>query len=302
MTLEDGRSATPDGLARGWKDLLRQFPLNSANTGALIGRIGSNAAAIPFLVGSRSDLSAAASGHLFLRINLSPDMTGSGSYKAKIKFTSKADKESKAASTSTDISRLISPQTFADIPRRVSDQQGNPGDMVNFALVGTREQVLTAFASAGYQQTDKTVQDALIHGLMDTLEHRDYLEMPMSTLYLFGRPQDYAFARGDPLEVAAIRHHLRVWRTEETIDGQPLWVGSSTHDNGFEKDQRNGNVTHHIDPNIDEERDFILHSFEAAGNISSAAYVLPEHPFSEGKTATGGNFHSDGRIAVLKLK
>ena len=35
ITLADGRSVTPDGLDRGWKDLLRQFPLNQANTAAL---------------------------------------------------------------------------------------------------------------------------------------------------------------------------------------------------------------------------------------------------------------------------
>ncbi len=33
FTLADARVAEPDGLARGWKDLLRQFPLNSANVG-----------------------------------------------------------------------------------------------------------------------------------------------------------------------------------------------------------------------------------------------------------------------------
>ena len=294
----------PPGVSKRWMDLLRQFPLNAANTGALIGRIGDSSAGIPFLIGTASTLTAATAGHLFLRINLSPDLTATGSYKVKMKFTQEA-KPSATASASAPavgISREVSPATFASIPRRVSDQQGNQGDMVNFALVGTQEQVLSAFAQAGYQQTDKTVQDAVLHGLMDTLAHKDYVDMPMSTLYLFGRPQDYALARGDPLRVAAIRHHLRVWKSGQTIDGKPLWVGSSTHDNGFEKDQRNGDVTHHIDPNVDQERDFILQSFQAAGVVSSAAYVLPDDPFLEGKTATGGSFHSDGRVLVMELR
>ncbi len=294
----------PSGIPKRWMDLLRQFPLNAANTGALIGRIGDSTAGVPFVIGNATTLTAATSGHLFLRINLSPDLTAAGSYNLTMNFTQQAKpSESATASASpSGVSELVSPATFASIPRRVSDQQGNQGDMVNFALVGTQEQVLSAFAQAGYQQTDKTVQDAVLHGLMDTLQHKDYVDMPMSTLYLFGRPQDYALSRGDPLRVAAIRHHLRVWKTAQTIGGKPFWVGSSTHDNGFEKDQRNGNVTHHIDPNVDQERDFILQSFQAAGAVSSAAYVLPDNPFSEGKTATGGSFHSDGRILVLDLK
>ncbi|MHB1022005.1 MAG: LssY C-terminal domain-containing protein [Acidobacteriaceae bacterium] len=300
ISFADGRKTSPAGLALGWKDLLRQFALSNANSGALIGRIGDSTAAVPFLIGDKGDLTVHTDGHLFLRINLGTGESCTGSYKLKMKFTEKA--KASATTPVDNVSKLVTPETFADIPRRVSDEQGHPGDMVNFALIGTQEQVLQAFANAGYQQTDKTPQDAVIHGLMDVLQHKTYLDMPMSTLYLFGRPQDYAFARGDAIEVAAIRHHLRVWKTDEIIDGKPLWVGSSTHDNGFETDQRNGNVTHHIDPDIDQERDFILHSFDAAGNFSSAAYVLPANPFSSGKTATGGSFHSDGRILVMELK
>ncbi|HEX3435229.1 MAG TPA: LssY C-terminal domain-containing protein, partial [Pseudacidobacterium sp.] len=99
-----------------------------------------------------------------------------------------------------------------------------------------------------------------------------------------------------------IRHHLRVWQTTQTIGGKPLWVGSATHDNGFEKDQRNGNVTHHIDPNIDVERDFIQQSFAAAGALNGAAYVTPSNPLTTAHTATGGDFHSDGRIVVMMLR
>ena len=141
-----------------------------------------------------------------------------------------------------------------------------------------------------------------MHGLIETLQHKAYLEVPMSTLYLFGRPQDLSYARADPIMVAAERHHLRVWKSSETVNGKPLWVGSSTHDIGFEKDQRDNGVTHKIDPEIDKERDFLEQSFAAAGNLQTAAYVTPSDPLTTAKTATGGSFQSDGRIVVLILK
>src|SRR5579872_7505731 len=39
-TLQYDKPASPDGLTRGWKDLLHVLPVNSAGRGALIGRIG----------------------------------------------------------------------------------------------------------------------------------------------------------------------------------------------------------------------------------------------------------------------
>ena len=299
LALADGRSAPPDGLTRGWKDLIRQYPLNSANSGALIGRIGNEAAAVPFLIGAGKDMDVSATGHLYLRLNLTSDLTGTGDLDVKMKLSAQTAQKTISA---PDLAHLLSPQLFADVPRRVGDLQGNPGDMVNYALIGTEDQVTKAFAAAGWVQVDKTTQDAVRHGLVSTLSHAAYTEMPMSTLYLFGRSQDLSYARADPLAVAAIRHHLRVWKTTEMVGGQPLWVGSSTHDNGFEKDQRNGGITHHIDANVDQERDFLEQSFSGAGVLAGAAYVLPANPLTTAKTATGGSFQSDGRIVVMDLK
>ena len=201
-----------------------------------------------------------------------------------------------------DLAHLLSPQLFANIPRRVGDLQGNPGDMVNYALIGTQDQVTKAFAAAGWVQVDKTTQDAVVHGLISTLSHSAYTEMPMSTLYLFGRSQDLSFARadplaggGDPAPFAGVEDHRDRGRQE-------FWVGSATHDNGFEKDQRNGGITHHIDANVDQERDFLEQSFSGAGVIAGAAYVTPSNPLTTAKTATGGTFESDGRIVVMDLK
>jgi hypothetical protein len=299
LSLADGRTAQPDGLSRGWRDLVRVYPLNTANSGALIGRIGDGHAAVPFLIGASKEVDVAATGHLFLRLNLSTDLSGTGSIDVKMKLTKQ---EAQKVISAPDLANLLSPQLFADIPRRVGDLAGNPGDMVNFALVGSADQVTKGFAAAGWVQVDKTTQDAVLHGLISTLSHEAYTEMPMSTLYLFGRSQDLSFARAAPLEVAAIRHHLRVWKTTEMVNGEPLWVGSATHDNGFEKDQRTGGVTHHIDANVDQERDFLEQSFSGAGVLAGAAYVTPSNPLTTAKTATGGGFQSDGRIVVMDLK
>lgn len=302
VTLGDGRKVTADGTARGWKDLLRQFPDNSSPAGALVARIGSDAATVPFGIGASKTLQVTMTGELYLRINASSDLSPSGSFSVAMKLSRQPEQAKAQAATEATTTSAISPELFASIPRRVQDQQDNPGDMVNFALIGSEQQVQQAFQNAGWVKVDSTKQDAVVHGLLSTLQRQAYLEMPMSTLYLFGRPQDLSYARADPITVAAERHHLRVWKTTETVNGQTMWVGSSTHDIGFEKDQRNNGITHKIDPEIDKERDFIEQSFAAAGNLQAAAYVTPSDPLTTAKTATGGSFQSDGRIVVLILK
>ena len=302
VSLSDGRKVTPDGTARGWKDLLRQFPDNNSPAGALVGRIGNSAATVPFNVGAQKMLQVSTSGELFLRVNASADLAPSGSYNATLHLSREPQAATTQAESESAITGAIQPSLFAEIPRRVQDQAGDPGDMVNFALIGTEDQVKKAFQNAGWVQVDTTKENAVVHGLLQTLQHQSYLEMPMSTLYLFGRPQDLSYARADPITVAAERHHLRVWKAPETVDGKTMWVGSSTHDIGFEKDQRNNGITHKIDPEIDKERDFLEQSFAAAGNLEAAAYVTPSNPLTTAKTATGGSFESDGRIVVLILK
>jgi hypothetical protein len=302
VTLNDGRKVTPDGTARGWKDLLRQFPDNSSPAGSLVARIGSDAAAVPFEIGATRTVPVTTTGELYLRINASSDLAASGSFSVAMKLARQPEQAKAQAAAESASATTLSPALFASIPRQVEDQRGSPGDMVNFALIGTQGQVEQAFQNAGWVKVDTTKEDAVVHGLVATLQHKAYLEVPMSTLYLFGRPQDLSYARADPITVAAERHHLRVWRTDQVVNGRPLWVGSSTHDIGFERDQRDNGVTHKIDPDIDQERDFIEQSFAAAGDLQSAAYVSPAHPLTSAKTATGGEFHSDGRVLVLSLK
>jgi hypothetical protein len=126
--------------------------------------------------------------------------------------------------------------------------------------------------------------------------------MPMSTLFLFNRAQDYGFAHAEPVRVAMSRNHLRVWKSPYEVDDGPLWCVAATHDIGFERDQRNNGLTHKIDPAIDGEREYVNDTLSSTGLVVQRTHITPPDPLTEAKTATGGSFHSDGRILVLILK
>jgi hypothetical protein len=301
-----GASFGPDGLARGWKDMLHQYAVPDGGHGALIARIGSGDGSQPFLIGASKEFVAPVAGRLFLGINESEKDAGTvqGSFHVTIEILSPGLTSAAGAlvggPAETPIPSITS-EILEEIPRRVSDAQGNPGDMVNVFIVGTQDQLTQTFAAAGWVQVDRSVESTVAAGLEVTLAKKDYLTMPMSTLYLFKRPQDFGFAHAEPVRVVMSRNHLRAWKSSYLADGRPLWCIAATHDIGFERDQRNNGVTHKIDPAIDGEREYVNDTLSATGFVAQRNHVTPSNPLTTAKTATGGEFHSDGRILVLVL-
>jgi hypothetical protein len=302
----DGRSFGPNGFARGFGDLIHGYAMSNADHGSLIGRLGDDDIAQPFTIGASTDYEAPVAGRLFVGINqsLRDAEVAKGNFQAKIAVLDPGLSTAAAMAIGGPPEMPVLGITAAllrKIPRRVSDPQGKPGDMVNILLVGTQEQVLQVFTRAGWVRVDRSVQDAVMNAVIDSLEKMDYLTMPMSTLYLFDRPQDYGFAHAEPVRVAMSRDHLRAWKSPYVVDGRPLWCLAATRDIGFERDERNNSVTHKIDQAIDGEREFVNDSLSRTGLVIERTHVTPTAPLTAANTATGGSFHSDGRILVLVL-
>jgi hypothetical protein len=301
------RSFGPAGIARGWADLIHQYAVPDGGHGALIGRLGTGEASQPFLVGAAADFDAPVAGRLFLGLNQSAKDAAAahGNFQVKIEVldpgatTPEAAAAGGPAETRID---SITPALLDELPRRVTDPQGKPGDMVNILIVGAQEDLVKAFQSAGWVQVDRSVRETVVAGLLDSFAKKDYLTMPMSTLYLFNRPQDYGFAHAEPVRVVMSRNHLRVWQSPYTAAGQPVWCVAATHDIGFDRDQRNNGITHKIDPAIDGEREYVNNTLSATGWVVERGHASPSGPLTEASTATGGTFHSDGRVLVLILK
>ncbi len=299
MHYPQSKESGPEGVPRGWRDLLRILPVSDANHGALIGRIGDDEAARPFLVGPTRESRAATGGRLYLGLNQADSERPEGSIHVIVEIRRGAA----APAAPIDPSKLptLSQEQLDSIPTRVQDAAGNPGDRVNFLIIGTESAVKQALQAAGWVQVNKSVKDALIEGALATFSRQAYTELPMSELNLFGRSQDFGYAQADPLRVVASRHHFRLWKAPFTVGGQVLWVGAGTHDIGFDRDQRNNGITHKIDPDTDKEREYIPASLKDTGSVARILYMTPSKPVTEAKTAHGEAFHSDGRVVVINL-
>ena len=134
-------SITAEGQARGWVDTLRALMVPSAGRGALVGRIGNSNAATPFFVGADGTVQAPIDGRLYLAINQDKTQSPDGKYEVKIDriAASAATANAAAASASYNFKPLFA-ELDQKLPYRVSDAAsgGNPGDLVNFVIVGSR--------------------------------------------------------------------------------------------------------------------------------------------------------------------
>src|SRR5579862_421131 len=308
VTMGNNTGVTADGAERGWTDTLRALLVPGAGRGALVGRIGNSEAATPFLVGADNTVQAPIGGRLYLAINADSTQTPEGSYKVHVDRTasSTATTSGAAASQSKYDFQPLFAELDPKLPYRVTDQpnDGNQGDLVNFVLVGTEQQVTSALKAAGWMAADKTDKEAVLSALMATLQKNVYVAVPMSILYLFGRPQDFGYERAEAVMVAAQRNHFRIWQAAyKTPQNQPIWAGAGTHDIGIEKDQRSANaITHKIDQDVDNERDFVGATLQQAGQVEAMSYMTRSNPIKSAKTATGGSIQSDGRVLVIVLK
>jgi hypothetical protein len=197
----------PDGITRGFKDLLRILPFNGAGRGALIGRVGAAEIAQPFLLGAHRDVVAPVAGPLAIGINQASDDTGDGTYTVRIDIMAPdSDAVYRPARQVKSISG-VDANIWTKVPRRVADKNDNPGDMVNFLLIGSEDAVQKVFTAAGWVKVDADVRGTVLHGIIESISKESYLTMPMSPLYLFGRSQDYGWAHAEPIRVVASRNH-----------------------------------------------------------------------------------------------
>jgi hypothetical protein len=188
---------------------------------------------------------------------------------------------------------------LADAPQRAEGKNKTPGDPLNLVLVGNAEQILKAFQQAGWSEAAKKTRKSVMDTLRAVASEQGYGAAPVSDLYLYDRAQDFAFEK--MLNTFMKRHHLRLWRTSATSpDGREIWLGAATHDIGL--DIHPGVVSHAIDPDLDAERTKVGADLMASGSVAAEQLVTRPDPLSEGKTATGGTWKTNGQLLVIELK
>jgi hypothetical protein len=190
---------------------------------------------------------------------------------------------------------------LASLPMVTHTSIGIPGDALNVGLVGSKEDVLRAMQATLWFPADPITLRTSIEIVGSVALDRPYHDAPVSPLYYEGKKEQLAFEKPDGRS-ADKRHHVRLWLVlEKGTDGRPVWLGSVTFDRGVGLSHDTGQVTHHIGPDIDTERDLLMHDLDNAGMVQTFFQISGTGPTLLGRNGEGDPYYTDGEIDVASL-
>lgn len=194
-----------------------------------------------------------------------------------------------------ELARVVS-----DLPYRTyAPSSGRSSDLTNVLFIGSHDQIVTAFESAGWIQANPATLRGRINWIRAVAERRGDVAAPMSPLLLNGAEPDMSWQKS--LNDVSKRHHIRMWKETETWRGQEIWVGAATRDIDFAFWRPGGRLTHKIEENVDQERDKVAYdlAFTTCGNILdwTSRADLPRSTWN----ATGDPIVTDGGMVVIGL-
>jgi hypothetical protein len=190
------------------------------------------------------------------------------------------------------------PELF-DAPRITHTPDGIPGDPVNVALLGSESDLIRAMIAARWDPADALTVRSSVRIAVDSVFRRPDSNAPVSTLELFGRKQDLAFEQpvgNSPRQ----RHHVRFWRWDRLHEGKEVWFGAITFDERVGVSHTTGQVTHHIGPDLDAERDRLIAGLQQAG-MTEEVFGLDGFQKLQGKNGGGDPWRTDGRLGAAVL-
>ena len=190
---------------------------------------------------------------------------------------------------------------LASLPMVTRTAQGIPGDAINAGLIGNEKEVLCAMNAARWFPADRVTFRSSIEIAGSVLLDRAYPDAPVSPLFYLGRHEDLAFEKPAG-KSADRRHHVRFWKVLDKGEEQrPVWLGAVTFDKGVGVSHFTGAITHHIDADIDAERELLAADIERAGMATAKYQVTGVGLTFAGHNGGGDLYYTDGEVWVLRL-
>lgn len=187
-------------------------------------------------------------------------------------------------------------------PRLTETADHHAGDPVNLALVGSEAAVKSAMAAAGWFPADRLGVESSLQIAADIVLRRAYVTAPVSRLFLFGRSEDLAFEKPSGASPDQ-RHHVRLWLfTPDAEEGVPLYLGAASFDRGIGVSHETGQLTHHIAPDVDLERDNLKADLTGSGHLQDSDTVVGFHQVRTGVNGGGDPWSTDGDLWIGVLR
>lgn len=189
-----------------------------------------------------------------------------------------------------------------NLPCCTTDAKGSShGDPLNIVLVGDAADVLNALSRSGWSFTHRINLHTIVREIGAVLNGDSYPVAPVSSLYALGRKHDVALQRAR--RTVSQRNHMRLWLAPFRFQSRQIWIGQISRDIGVKFTTKSPTLTTHIiDPEVDNAREYLLHSLisqrlvERFGFVKGSAQATRDAPRLN---LTDDPYFSDGMRLVL---
>jgi hypothetical protein len=148
------------------------------------------------------------------------------------------------------------------LPCCTTDADGTRNaDPINVVIIGKGVEILYALLRSGWDETAAAAAYDPLGQLPWEFRHQ-----PVMPLYLFDRRQDAAFRKSR--STLNERNQLRLWLSPYTTNGRPVWVGQISR-----IIRRVAVERFHIEPDVDEARDYLLQDLWYAQGLLRYGFV-----------------------------
>jgi hypothetical protein len=187
---------------------------------------------------------------------------------------------------------------------RTQTADGLLGDPVNLALKAEEDDIHEAMKKAGWTKAEDVTLKSSWRIVVSSLRKTSYPEAPVSPLMLFGRKQDFAYQQevdGNPSK----RHHVRFWKTPKgwKLPGgiEVDWLAAATYDHAVGLSLFTFQVTHKVDPDTDQERDYVVSTLEYRNPEVSHEVLNDFMGGYNSRNGGGDSINTDGDMPILDL-
>ena len=186
------------------------------------------------------------------------------------------------------------------LPLRSSTSKGGSADVVNVVFLGSREQVSSAFKAAGWAGSDTMTTGSAFRLAAAFAALKNDVHLPISRQTLVGKAPDSMWQKS--FDSVQKRDHTRVWSQAADWQGQEVWPGASIRETGAVFSFRNFKLIHHVDVDLDTEREKVVRDLTLAGCVDTVHNApRPLMPLYS-RNATGDEMSTDGDVAIVQLK
>jgi membrane protein DedA with SNARE-associated domain/membrane-associated phospholipid phosphatase len=174
---------------------------------------------------------------------------------------------------------------------------GTPQEPISLVIVAPDADALqSAMNGAGWTRAEKPGLSNIARAAWAAWTNQPDPAAPITPSFWNIGPNDLAFQKPTADATLRQRHHVRFWKTGyRTPAGGQIFVGTASFDDGLK-----WGLTHHIDANIDAERDLLASDLVAStgARISARFQMLPPRL---GQNFAGDAWFTDGTAVLLQV-